>query len=96
MPQSFPPNQISVESPSNTRKSGISYGYAHERSAEMLGNRGSGGFYLTSQQRTRSRNRMTSDCFFFWISSTYLRAPIWSNCVSAIEENGRSEIGGES
>jgi hypothetical protein len=36
------------------------------------------GGILTSQQRTRSRKRITSDCFFFWISSTYLRAPIWN------------------
>ena len=32
--------------------------------------------YLTSQQRTRRRNRRTSDCFFFCNSSRYLSAPI--------------------
>lgn len=32
--------------------------------------------HRTSQQRTRRRKRITSDCFFFWSSSTYLRAPI--------------------
>lgn len=37
-----------------------------------------GRIYLTSQHRTRRRKRRTSDCFFFWISSTYLRAPIWT------------------
>lgn len=40
--KSFPPEN-SFEPPSNTRKPGISYGYARERSAEMLGNRGGRG-----------------------------------------------------
>jgi hypothetical protein len=34
----------------------------------------------TSQQRTRSRKRMTSLCFFFCSSSRYLWAPICAKC----------------
>jgi len=36
--------------------------------------------WRTSQQRTRSRKRMTSLCFFFCSSSRYLWAPICDVC----------------
>lgn len=39
----FRRRRFGSEPSSNTRDPGISYGYAHERSAEMLGNQGVGG-----------------------------------------------------
>ena len=42
-----------------------------------VGGSGSGRYSRTSQQRTRSRKRMTSLCFFLLSSSRYLWAPIW-------------------
>lgn len=36
--------------------------------------------FHTSQQRTRIKKRIKSDCFFFCSSSTYLRAPICGEC----------------
>jgi hypothetical protein len=57
-----------------------------------------GSKYLTSQHRTRRRNRSTSDCFFFRISSTYLEAPIVTDSrrldvVEVVVEDGcRSRV----
>lgn len=88
--KSFPP-QVRFEPPIPIFRHFL-WLYAYERSAGMLGNRGSGDFYLTSQQRTRSKNRITSDCFFFWISSTYLRAPIWTIASQRLELNDRKSF----
>jgi len=57
------------------RRSGKQSRLAHNR----------GMYQRTSQQRTRERKRTTSDCFFRWSSSTYLRAPILS--AQAISEH---------
>ena len=59
-----------------------------------VGGSGSGRYSRTSQQRTRSRKRMTSLCFFLLSSSRYLWAPIWwKHSLSANVSSATARVG---
>lgn len=98
----FRRRRFGSEPSSNTRDPGISYGYAHERSAEMLGNRGSGGVlsYLpaaNAEQEPNDIGLLLLLDLFDVLEGTHLeqlkvRTLACFRCVAVVNSGGRGSI----